>query len=671
MNRRDERNDILGFDEDIKILQEKLLRKDHLDTMFISIIGESGVGKSTLAMELYNKLPLDDDLEIKLNCFMEPDSWPEEVVQIMYNTLSTELEDSAEPGEDADRAVKLCGYFSDKRYMIFLGGITSIPMLNLLRTCLPLKDNKKGSSVVLVLDAENEEVALHANAMNVDGINGIYLVTHLDEKRSEELFRSKALKKEVVLLSGGEAAKNKYDQIVFGITGGHPLSIVLLAGLLRFKEQPLQWEAVLQQLMLPAGEVGGQRSGAAVQMGSDIQASMSPSTAMERIFWACFEDLPNDIKPCYLYFVTLGKNVIDAKLIVLMWIAEGFIKPRKGKTMEEVGHRYVKELALRGLIHIYSRDNVGGIWQVKVHSSLHGFLQSESREAGFAEVHDIHHVFVPPSARRLSFQIYGGRYTTFTKKLPKLRSIISLGRHDLPIDRRDSTGADKEIFDLKFLLGSKFLRVIVLTAQRITELPKDIGQLLELRCLFIGSQELKHLPSSIKKLLNLQTLSIGDTGVQSIDAGFWKIKTLRYVNASNLILPESLEEQLGELQTLGGVKPPQGQEWKVHNCPLHKMRKLRVLFLEGIQHEYHGAALESALKEMHLLVIVSLKGDLLPLCVFTAKNLRFLEEIQLGGKVNWPNGALNVRMLRPNLRLFGAEPYADVPDHIKREMSDF
>jgi hypothetical protein len=112
-----------------------------------------------------------------------------------------------------------------------------------------------------------------------------------------------------------------------------------LIGLLRFKEQPLQWEAVLQQIMLPAGEVGGQRSRAAVQMGSEIQASMSPSTAMERIFWACFEDLPNDIKPCYLYFVTLGKSLIDAKVIVLMWIAEGFIKPRKGKTMEDVGHR--------------------------------------------------------------------------------------------------------------------------------------------------------------------------------------------------------------------------------------------------------------------------------------------------------------------------------------------
>uniref|UniRef100_A0ACD5ZNU1 Uncharacterized protein n=1 Tax=Avena sativa TaxID=4498 RepID=A0ACD5ZNU1_AVESA len=685
MNRRDERNDMVGLDDDVKRLEKLLLRKDHPETMFISIIGESGVGKSTLATELFKKLPdVDVAVETKLLAFTEPYSWAEEVVQILYKAYSNIREDSENSGEDTDPVSELRAYFSVRKYMVILGGITSVTMLNLLRLCLP--DNRKGSSVVLVLDAENEDVALHADKMNRDGVRRTHLVTRLDEKRSGDLFRYKALRKEVSS-SGG----NPYDERVFAITRGHPLSIVLLAGLVRFKEEPLQWELVLQQLMPGSASKVGESRDQKITSLQPISTSMerifwakvgesgdqrtsslqSISTSLERIFWASFEDLSNNIKSCFLYFVIVGKNaVVDAREIVRMWIGEGFIRPHKGKTMEEVGDRYMKELALRCLIQVHSRDNSGGIANVKLHSSLHGFLQCEAREDGFVEVHDIHDVFVPPSARRLSFQIYGGRYTTFTSKLPKLRSFISMGNGDTDHEARfDSTGAEKLFYDLKFLLGSKFLRVIVLGGERVKELPKAIGKLLELRYLCVKSQELKVLPSSIKRLFKLQTLDIKATGVQRVDPGFWKIKTLRHVIASNLALPAvSLEEELSELQTLVGVTPPQGQTWSHHSCPLHKMSKLRILWLERIQHEYHRSALECALQEMHLIVSVTLQGDLLPSSVFTAKNLRFLEEIRLQGRVDWPRGALNARMLRPNLRQTAVDSTEPMPPHIIEEL---
>lgn len=406
--------------------------------------------------------------------------------------------------------------------------------------------------------------------------------------------------------------------------------------------------------------------------GEQLRANISTTTAMERIFWACFEDLPNDVKSCFLYLVTAGNSVVvKARWIVRMWIGEGFVKPQKGKTMEEVGHGYMKELALRCLVQVALRDDVGGIMEVRVHGSLHGFLLLEAREAGFVEIHDIHNAFVPPSARRLSFQIYGGRYSRFPSMLPKLRSFVSLGNSDLdPSNTRvDSTGAEKELYDLKFLLASKFLRVLVVTGgQRVNELPEEIGNLLELRCIFIDSPELKKFPSSVKRLLNLQTLAINGTGVKTIDPGFWKIKTLRHVVASSLTLPESLEEDLPELQTLVDVKAPEGQKWDDHSCPLRRMRNLRELELEGIQAEHHRVALESALQEMHLLVSVTLRGDELPSCVYTAENLRFLELIQLYGRVDWPSGPLNVHMLRPNLRNVTLQPVEDVPQRIFAEL---
>ncbi|KAM0904753.1 hypothetical protein ACQ4PT_017755 [Festuca glaucescens] len=646
----DKRDDKVGFVDDVKRLEEILLRKDHPETMCISIIGESGVGKRTLGDALYRNFPNWEEgqpIQTKLQTLMEPDAWPEEVVHILYNALSKEMENS---GEGTDLACKLRGYFSDKKYKLIFGGITSIAMFNLLRSCLP-DDSSNYSTLVLLLDAEHEEVALRANWMNKrSGINGIYQVSRLDKKTSGELFCCKSLRKGEVLAADGDI-EEKYEEMVFGITGGHRLSIVLLAGLLRFKERPLQWEAVLQHLLMQQDEQ--QQDAAKVDSGEQQQRRnlLSCCTSLERIFWASFEDLPNDVKSCFLSFAIEMKNAaVGARGLVSQWIAEGFIRPHKGKTMEEVGKRYLKELVLRGLVQVFSLDTLGEMGEVRVHSSLHCFLQSEAREAGFAEVHDYHDVsFVPPSARRLSFHIHGGRYAALTSKLPKLRSFQCVGKDEADKGIVDSTGATMEAYDISFLLASKFLRVLILEGQRVTEL--------------------KELPSSINRLLKLQVLDISGSGVQTVDPGFWKIKTLRHVYASNLTLPETLEHDMGELQTLVGVQPPQGQTWDQHKCPLRGMTKLHKLWLVGFQHEYHRSALENALQNMHLLISVILVGDFLPSCVFTAENLRFLQEIELEGQVDWPIGGLNHRRLRPNLVRIAVIPtIQQIPPHIRVEL---
>jgi hypothetical protein len=186
----------------------------------------------------------------------------------------------------------------------------------------------------------------------------------------------------------------------------------------------------------------------------------------------------------------------------------------------------------------------------------------------------------------------------------------------------------------------------------IEKLPNKIGEMIHLRHLGVECKDLKELPSSIKRLLNLQTLNIQETQVEMIDPGFWKIRTLRHVLAEKLTLPETIEEELGELQTLSGVKPAaQGGEWKEQNCPLRKMPNLRTLKLHGIAHDKHGAALESALVEMHLLGELSLQGDVIPSCVFTAPSLRFLQMVELDGSgtVKWPEDGWDASKVRPNL----------------------
>ena len=263
----------------------------------------------------------------------------------------------------------------------------------------------------------------------------------------------------------------------------------------------------------------------------------------------------------------------------------------------------------------------------------------------------------------------GGRYIPFTNKFPKLRSFICWVDKEQQHQSNDSqdTNNKKHGHDLKFQCGSKFLRVILVRGLMIEKLPNKIGEMIHLRYLGVECKDLKELPSSIKRLLNLQTLNIQNTQVEMIDPGFWKIRTLRHVLAEKLTLPETIEEELGELQTLSGVKPAQGGEWKGQKCALHKMPNLRTLKLHGIAHEKHGPALKSALTKMHLLADLSLQGDVIPSSVFTAPSLRFLQTVELDGNVEWPEDGWDGSKVRPNLVYFNLRNTNEVPQHIREE----
>ncbi|XP_044392459.1 putative disease resistance RPP13-like protein 2, partial [Triticum aestivum] len=682
-NRRDGYKNAVGLDEDVKTLEKMLLHKDQPQQMFVSILGESGVGKKTLLCAIIGHTDVIYEFEIVVWFNMPADYTTEDLLQEIYDR-ACESAPQHHPNEGINIADKLRHLLKKKRYLVIIGGICSKTILNCVRVSLP--DDNNGSRVVLVLDTESEEVAWHANTMNKDGINGIHMLGRLDEKRSRQLFCSRASRKELSdVKENGEMSK--YSKIVYDITGGYPLAIVLLAGLLRFKEKPGQWEAVLQQLRLiprmedAQGVEENKITESVLSKGVHIEWQMSPitksklstrTTTIERVFWASFEDIPNDLKSCFLYLAAIPKNTtIYTDEVVRIWMAEGFIKPQQGKTLEELGHAYLKELVLRCLVHIDKMNDVGIIEKVVVHQSLYGFLHSEAREAGFMDVHGMHDVFVPPSVRRLSFMSFkGGHMMRFTNKFCKLRSIICWVQEK---DRsNDGQGVNqKRRHDLKFLCGSKFIRVISVHGLWIKEVPNEIGRVVHLRYLNVsGCKDLKKLPSSIKSLLNLQTLDITGTQVKEIHPSFWKIKTLRHVFADELTLPASIKEELEELQTLWGVKPAPAGEWVQGNCPLHKMTKLRTLGLQGFKQSKHGAALESALRKMSLLHHLDLTGDEIPSCVFTAQNLRCLEMVGLRGTIKWPEVVSDVRKVRPNLvRLTVVKGNGqEVPEHIKDQL---
>ena len=173
-----------------------------------------------------------------------------------------------------------------------------------------------------------------------------------------------------------------FDVVLHGITIGLPLAIVLLSGLIKTKEYPNEWQAVFEHL------------------------ESKKSKRLDSILAMCFDDLPHDLKSCFLYFAALPMNTpVEARKLVCMWMEEGFLRPKYGKTMEKVGRIYLKELVMRHLLKLVKTDNAGGRDEfVVVHHKVHEFLQHEAHEANFVDIHNGDDIPSLATTCRLSLQ---------------------------------------------------------------------------------------------------------------------------------------------------------------------------------------------------------------------------------------------------------------------------
>ncbi|KAM0846366.1 hypothetical protein ACQ4PT_055719 [Festuca glaucescens] len=117
--------------------------------------------------------------------------------------------------------------------------------------------------------------------------------------------------------SGGLSTANGFTHQP-EITEGLPLAIVLLAGLVKTKEFPGEWKAIFEHL------------------------KSKQLKRLDTILSLCFDDLPYDIKSCFLYLAALPeKKPVGARELIYMWMAEGFLRPEDGMTDGESGQQYI------------------------------------------------------------------------------------------------------------------------------------------------------------------------------------------------------------------------------------------------------------------------------------------------------------------------------------------
>ncbi|KAF7850960.1 hypothetical protein BT93_L4817 [Corymbia citriodora subsp. variegata] len=225
---------------------------------------------------------------------------------------------------------------------------------------------------------------------------------------------------------------------------GLPLAVKALAGLLRTKVHPREWEAILNSNIwdLPKQKI-----------------NILPALLLS------YFHLPSHLRRCFAYCAIFPKDYeIQQDELIHWWIAEGLVKKNEGMDCCNTGLNYFNELVSRSLFQ-------------KLSSSESRFL-----------MHDL--------ANDLAKLIYHG--------MKRLRSFISLKKQSSY--HVNSALSHKVLCDL--LSALKYLRVLSLSHYSIRMIPDCIDELRHLRHLDLSYTSIERLPKSIVVLYNLEALML-------------------------------------------------------------------------------------------------------------------------------------------------------------------
>ena len=230
--------------------------------------------------------------------------------------------------------------------------------------------------------------------------------------------------------------------------------------------------------------------------------------------------MPYYLKSCFLYCGILPEDSeIKASKLIHLWIAEGFVQRRGKEKLEDIAEDYLYELIHRSMVQVAQKKANGRVMSCRIHDLLRDLAISEARDAKLFEVHENIDFTFPTSVRRLSIHQHLIK-NNISQHLHNslLRSLIFFTD---PVERKDWRSIQKHV---------KLLSVLDLG--RIEEnyiIPKEIGELINLKFLCIKGIDRVTLPSSIKRLVNLQNLNLGYND-SYIPYTIRKLQQLRHLN---------------------------------------------------------------------------------------------------------------------------------------------
>ncbi|XP_073121200.1 putative late blight resistance protein homolog R1A-3 [Henckelia pumila] len=351
---------VVEFDDDLDAIKE-CMYEDSSKLQIIPIVGMGGIGKTTLARRAYEDSLRAQDFDIyawaTLSAEYEKGDTLLKLLQSLkkYSTNGNQQSNESE----AQMAKRVYQTLLGRRYLVVIDDIWSSKAWDDLKMLFP--DDGSGSRILLT--TRLSDVAVYAGSSNTR----IHQMKILNEDQSWKLLQEKIFGQESCPLHLMELGK-----MVARNCRGLPLTIVVVAGLILSSGNMMKeelWESILRNI-------------------SSIESTIPVQCS--KILCLSYDWLPLRLKPFFLYIAAFPEDFeIDISKLIMLWVAEGFLKPcnNKPKCLEEVGKAYLEDLVNRNLILVSKKGPDGKLVAVGIHDLLRNICITKAEEEGF-----LHHI---------------------------------------------------------------------------------------------------------------------------------------------------------------------------------------------------------------------------------------------------------------------------------------
>ncbi|KAI3464224.1 hypothetical protein Pfo_020887 [Paulownia fortunei] len=619
------KSNLVGLSHELIYFKHLLLRGLSKELEIVSILGMAGIGKTTLAKEIF-----EDPLILRhFNCrawvTVGPKYQLKEILQSILAQVNPDIAKLLTEGDEELADLKRMMYESLKgrRYLIVLDDIWKRPVWD------DLKFPKKKNGNRILLTTRLEEVAHSASFVNT------CRKSFLNKEESWYLLREKVFGKELCPPELEKAGKKIAENCE-----GLPLTIVTVGDLLSKDEKtPEYWKKVAEK---------------------ENSIFMDANDQMYKVLFLSYNYLPQHLKACFLYMGVFPQNYeIPLSKLINLWRAEGFLEPEPFATSEYFALECLRGLVSRSIVMVRQNTSRNGIKTCGLHSAFWHLCIREAGKNKFLHVLNSYADGLAEdikSQRRLCIHksiLFG------IKDVYKSMASISTARFLL------CTGPPHQ-YPVPICFGLRLLRVLDALSLRFYEFPIEVLKLVQLRYLALTYNG--KLPASISKLWNLlclivyRHLSIKSSGAPSyLPVEIWDMQEVKHLQIMGSDLPDPCGALLPNLLTLLDVS--------AHSCTKGVLERIPNLKKLGIRIELAPDAAEplccfdhiSHLDELESLkcVIVNpiLRSEVAapppPLSIFPSG----LKKLTLSG-FGYPWEELSKIASLPNLEVFKLQCYA-------------
>ncbi|KAK1275543.1 putative disease resistance protein [Acorus gramineus] len=570
--------DIVGLDQEVKEIMGRLRDGDGRRCT-ISILGMGGLGKTTLARKVYIRVKAS----MLFGCFAwitVSNEYNEEqlLLDMIKETMgeNSAKEYSKKRLSKNDLAEELKKFLENKKYFIILDDVWDTEFWETMSLAFP--DMNNGSAVMITTRSKDVAKSFDPNTPPIE-------MKFLSPEECLNLLLKKAGLHDdasscrVELLGPANRIVERCGRL--------PLGIVVFGGILSCKDRTAtEWWKVAEKIKW--------------------ELSKKPDDCI-KVLGLSYDDLPMDLKNCFLYFSLFPEDYeIDAKTLIRLWVAEGFVQETEENTMEEVAEEYLKDLIGRCMVQMIEEDYIGGVRTCRLHDLMRELSISKAKEIRFLDT--------KPSldARRLTV-------SETTEKVEgqsvfqNLRTLFSFNRHS----------------DLRYFYHRSPRVKVLRSTDYYNDYLHGIGRKHHLRYLHLGFSDDVSRSLKSPRFYNLQTLSVFYYTAKVCNIS--RLCKLRHLIFFGAPLTEGRHiaglEGMKDLQTLSGIM---AGDWIPK---LTNLRTLGISYHEGRLHEQE--AFVRSLVQLKHLVKLHLRGQRIPsLC--TLSGLVHLLELHLLGKITGP-----------------------------------